>query len=52
MHEILEDEGTLVKRRRGLSIRCSSKLRSWCHNNKQGSAVRPGRSCKGKPASP
>jgi hypothetical protein len=43
MHEILEDEGALVKGRRGLSIRCSYTLRRWCFTNKLGSAVRPGR---------
>jgi hypothetical protein len=33
MHQVLEDEGALVKRR-GLSIRCSYKLRRWCLTNK------------------
>jgi hypothetical protein len=43
MHEILEKQRAHPKGRRGLSIKCSARLRRWCHDQKRDGDVRPGK---------
>jgi hypothetical protein len=43
MHEILEKQRAHTKGRWGLSIRCSARLRRWCHDKRRDGDVRPGK---------
>jgi len=43
MHEILEKQRAHPKGRRGFSIKCSARLRRWCHHKKREGDVRPGK---------
>lgn len=43
MHEILEKQRAHPRGRRGLSIRCSARLRRWCYVEKREGDVRPGK---------